>query len=194
MAAFVEAVGVVRRGVDVDDQLGAGRRLRRNGSRGVPDVLADGHADPDPADQEQLLGARTGTEVPLLVEDRIVGQRLLAVDAVHLAEGADGGGVVEVGGLVDEADHGGAAPRGRGHLVEVGLVVGDEARLQQEILRGVARDGQLPEDGQVGPGLLGHGQGVDDHLGVARQVTDDGVELAQGHTETTHTPKRTKRP
>jgi hypothetical protein len=59
-------------------------------------------------------GLRPGLEVPQLVEDAVVGQAHLAVDALHPPVGADRGGVVDVVvalGEPDDRDDAGAARR-----------------------------------------------------------------------------------
>jgi len=134
--AFSQPAGVIRRGVDIDHQLGAGGRLLGDRPEGTPGVLADRDADPDAPDQEQLGGPGARREIALLVKDAVVGQRLLVVHALHLPEGTDGGGVIQVGALVDEADHRRAALGCRRHLAERLQVVGNEPGLQQEVLRG----------------------------------------------------------
>ena len=71
----------VRRGVDVDDDLGARQALGVGRTHGVPDVLAYVDAQRDVAEAEDgRLPA--GSEVAVLVEDAIRRQELLVVD-VH---------------------------------------------------------------------------------------------------------------
>ena len=135
-----------------------------------------------------------GGEVALLVEDAVVGKLLLVIDAADLARGAHRGGVVQVELLVDEADHGDAALGGRGHLGQGGQVVGHEPGLQQQVLGRVAGDRQLREDGHVGAGLLGDAEGRDDPLGVAAQVADDRIELAERHAQAGHHSRAYARP
>ena len=127
---------VVRRGVDVDGELGTAVGLHGERSIGAPDVLADADADVDATDHEQLerIGLVAGSEVAGLVEHRVVGQQTLAVGAEHAAVGAHGGGVEQVEVLVDEAEHGDATSRVTGKASQRRLVVGDEARLEDEVL------------------------------------------------------------
>ena len=87
---------------------------------------------------------------------------------------------------VDEPHQGHAARGGRRQAAQGGEVVGHERRLEEEVLGRVAGDGQLRKGGQVGAVLLGPGQGGHDPLDVAVDVTDDRVELAQGHTHAGH--------
>ena len=63
-----------------------------------------------------------GTEVTLLVEDAVVGQVHLAVDAGHRAVVGDGGGVVDVLAGVDEADDRGDPARRLDDTVERGEI------------------------------------------------------------------------
>ena len=106
---------VVRRGVDVDGELGAAVGLHGERAVGTPDVLADADADVDATDDVQLerIGLVAGREVAGLVEHRVVGQQPLAVGAEHPAVGTHGGGVEQVEVLVDVAEHGDATPRVR---------------------------------------------------------------------------------
>ena len=109
--ALRQALGVVRRGVDVDDQLGPGRGLGAHRARRVPGILADRDADERPSYQVQALGPVTGREVALLIEHRVIGQVTFVVNTADLAPGTNSGSVVEVDVLVDEADDGGAVLR-----------------------------------------------------------------------------------
>ena len=105
------------------------------------------------------------------------------VDAVQFAVGREGGGVVDVLVHVDEADDDGQAAAGRDDPLQLAQVVADEARLQQQVLGRIARQGQLREDHQVGALGARVADPLHDPVGVAHQVADDGVELGQGHPE-----------
>ena len=72
------------------------------------------------------------------------------------------------------------------HLGQGGLVVGDERRLEQQVLGRVAGDGQLGEHGDVAAGGVGPLQGGEDAGHVAVEVADDVVDLAGGHPESCH--------
>ena len=77
---------VVRGRRRVDDQPGARRRLVALRKSRMPDVLADRQADRHAVDFDQRRLA-AGLEVAALVEDAVVGQVALSVDAPHLALG-----------------------------------------------------------------------------------------------------------
>ena len=81
--ALVDAPGVVRRRVDVDDELGAPGGLRADRPVRAPGVLADRTADAHAGDHEQRPVDGRRREVALLVEHRVVRQEVLAVDALH---------------------------------------------------------------------------------------------------------------
>ena len=147
--ALAQPARVVRRRVDVDDQLGAAGGLRDDRPGRAPRVLADRDADPDAADHEQRAVDGRRREVPLLVEHRVVREQVLAVDALHLAVRADRGGVVEVAAGLGEADHRGEPPGARRDLLERLGGLGDERRLQQEVLGRVAGDRELGERDEV---------------------------------------------
>ena len=164
------------------------------GPSGHPGVLADRDADPDAADAEEVAGVGALGEVAMLVEHLVVGQLALAVDADDPAVGAHGQRVEElVAGPVDEADEGGAPTGGGGDPVERLEVVGDEARLQQQVLRRVAGDRQLGERHQVAAVGLGRLDRVDEALDVAVEIADHEVELRQGDAQAGHGRKPTGR-
>ena len=181
-----QPAGEVRRGVDVHDELGAAEALHRDRAVGAPGVLADAHPDADAADDVQVGALGAGREVALLVEHGVVRQEALAVHTGDLPADADGGGVVQVPAGIDEADDGGAAPGASGDLGQRSPVVGHEPWLQDQVLGRVARDGQLREGGQVGAGGVGGVECLHDAGGVAVQVTDRGVHLAEGDADPAH--------
>ena len=113
---------------------------------------------------------------------------------MHLATGAHGGGVEQVAVLVDEADDGGAVARAGGELGEGGLVVGDEAGLEHQVLGRVAGDRQLGEGDDVAAGGVGPVVGVDEQGEVAVEVADGWVELGQGDAQDGHDINATFRP
>ena len=180
--------GVVRRGVDVDGELGAAVSLDEERTIRAPDVLTDADADVDAADDVQLerVGHVAGHEVAGLVEHGVVGQQPLAVRAEHPCVGTHGGGVEQIEVLVDVAEHCDATPGVAGQAGQRRLVVGDEARFEHEILRRVAGDAQLREGGDVAAGLLGEVVGAQDLGDVAVEVTNRHVELGQGDTQHGH--------
>ena len=103
LLALAVLADVERRRGDVRDQLRAGEReIGRRRSR-LPDVLADRRADEHVAEaqQEQVVARR---EVAVLVEDAVVRQVALAVDAAHLAVREHEARVVEIGVEVRRAD------------------------------------------------------------------------------------------
>ena len=198
-APLSAASAVVGRGGDVDHGLGAGEPLHRGRARVVPDVFADVDADVDAPDGEH--GALVAAlEVPLLVEHAVVGEEDLVVDggggavmgddgavedaALHFVgerNGAEmeGFAVDEVGSAGDNDD----ASAGAREAFELRVGVGEELLLEQQVFRGVAGYGEFGEGDEVGlllPGLLDK---VEHPVGVAAQVADGGVELAEGHAE-----------
>ncbi len=181
-----QAPGVVRRGVQVDDELGTAGRLVGDRPVGRPGVLADDDTHPHPADDEELAFVGAGHEVPLLVEDAVVGEEALAVDAPHRPLAAHRGRVEQVAARVHEADDGRAPPRAGGQLLQGGLVVGDEAGLEEQVLGRVAGDGQLREHGQVTALGLGRVEGGEDPAQVPVEVAHDQVQLAGGDPNARH--------
>ena len=102
------------------------------------------------------------------------------VNAPNLPAGAHGGGVVKVDAFVDKTHDGHATLRSLGHLGQRNLVVGHKPRFEEQVFRWVAGDGKFREHGEVGSALFGAAEGVDDHLDVAAEVTDNGVQLTEG--------------
>ena len=189
LVAVLRLAGVERRAVDIHDHLGAGLGLQDGGADGAPDVLADVHADPraafPPADNVdgRLIA---GTEVTLLVEDAVVGQVHLAVDADHRAVVGDGGRVVDVLVGVDEADDRGDSARRLDDTVEGGEVGSEELLLEEQVFRGIAGRGELGESDEIGADRLRLLDGLDGLGGVAVEVADGGIDLGERHPKGVH--------
>ena len=187
--AVVGLAGVERRGVDVHDHLGAGLGLQDGRADGVPDVLADVHADAraavppvDGVDWRRVAGP----EVALLVEDAVIGQVHLAVDAGHLAVAGHGGGVVDVLAGLDEADDRGDPARRLDDAVEGGEVAPDELLLEQQVFGRIAGRRQLGEGDKIGAGRLRPLDALDGLRGVAVEVADGGIDLGERHPKGVH--------
>ena len=108
--ALAETVGVVRRRVDVEHELGAARGLLGDRAVRDPRVFADRDAHLHAGDLEEHERVGAGGEVALLVEHGVVREMTLVVRALHATAGAHGRRVVEIAAGVDEADDGGARP------------------------------------------------------------------------------------
>ena len=161
--------------------LGADRASR------VPGVLAHRDPDPDAADDVEVLGAVTRQEVTLLVEHRVIGQVDFVVNASDLAAGTNGGRVIKIEPFVDKSDDGCTSLCSLGHLGKSNLVVGDEPRLQQQVLRWVTGDGQLGEHGQVRTAVSSaRPKAVDHPFDIAGEVANHRVELAEGNAQPGH--------
>ena len=178
LLALVALARLVGGGRDVDDQPGAGQRLVGDGGPGLPDVLADRHADRDAVDLDDRP-AGAALEVAHLVEDAVVGEVDLAVDRLHAAVGADRGGVVGVLGTLGEPDDRDDVHRLGGDPLQRLAGIGEEVLLEQEVLRRVAGDRELGEEDDLGTRLPRLAQAREDLLGVAGDVADGGVELGQ---------------
>ncbi len=121
-----------------------------------------------------------GLEVALLVEDAVVGEVDLAVDRMDCAVGEDGGRVEDVLGPLGEADDRDDVACLSGKLLEGLAGVREEVLLEQQVLGRVSGQRQLGEHDQLRAGLAGLTQACGDLLGVARDVADGGVQLAEG--------------
>ena len=94
--ALSPSLRVVGGRVQVDDELGAARRLFEDRTARAPRVLADRDADLDARDQEQIRCIAARYEVALFVEHGVVRKQLFAVRAVDAPVRAHGGRVVQV--------------------------------------------------------------------------------------------------
>ena len=121
---------VIRRSVDVDDELSAGAALSIGGAYLVPDVFAHIHAYLDASDGvDGALAARL--EVSLLVKDTVVGQEYLVVDVHKLAVAGQRRRVVYLPlFFIGKANHHRYAKAGFHHFVQVTKVVLNELRFE----------------------------------------------------------------
>ena len=133
-----------------------------------------------------MVARLTFEEVAPLVEDAVVRQVLLVIDAGDLAFVEDGGGVVEVVIGVDEADGGGnAVDLGCDVLQRLEVVI-DETGAHEQVFRRVAGERELGEGDDVGALVAGLGDVVEDLVGVTFEVADSGVDLGEGYSDGFH--------
>ena len=169
---------VVRGGRQVDDDLGAGERLGGGRRPRLPDVLADRQADRGAVDLDRRRRV-TDLEVALLVEDAVVGQAQLAVDAGDIAVGEHGRRVVDVVGALREADDRDDVDRLGRELGERARDLVEEVRLEQQVLGRVARQRELGEEHERRSALARLDGRGGDLVGVAGDVADRRVDLGQ---------------
>ena len=166
-----------RRG-KVHEQLRPCEREIGGGRAGLPDVLADRRADVDvtEAQEYEVVSLR---EVAMLVEDAVVGEKVLAVDASDCALRADSARVREVA-VEPRCAHERHDARGLTCDRAQGLVGGvHESRPEEQILGWIAGHGELGEEGEVGAGPLCLAQRGHDLLAVALEVADNQVQLCE---------------
>ena len=60
-------------------------------------------------------------------------------------------------------------------------IFSDESRPLQQVLGRIADQRKLRKDGQGTPGPLGLLRGIQNYVGVVREVTDDGIDLAESN-------------
>ena len=118
-------------------------------------------------------------EVAVLVEDAVVRQVALAVDVAHLAVREHEARVVEVGVEVRRADERGDAVRRLGDLLDRAARRADEAGAEEQVLGRVAGDDELREEDEVGAGVAGPPEPLDDAVRVAVDVADDAIDLGE---------------
>ena len=178
---------MVGRAVDVHDDPGAGRGLEVGRALFEPDVLADVDAYRGVVYFEDG-GVGAGKEVALFVEDAVVGEVDLVVDAEEASVPDDGSGIEEAALIVrvDEADDHSYVLGMLDDPVEAGAVLGDEVWLVEQVLGGVAGDGELGEGDEVGAAGSGLVDVVEDLGRVAPQIADGGVDLGEGCSEVSH--------
>ncbi len=171
--------GVVGRRRDVHDQPRSRERLVAGGRARHPDVLADRQPDRNAVDLDQRP-AFAVLKVAVLVEDAVVGQAVLAVDAADSAVSQHRRAVVDVVAALREADHRDDPVGIGGDPVERVARVREEVLLQQQVLGRVARDRKLREQRKLGACAARLRQLLADLPLVAVEVADDGVDLREG--------------
>ena len=174
--------GVKRRSVDIHDDLGAGFPLGHNRANGIPDVFADAHAHRSAVDDIHRAFL-SPAKIAVFVKHPIVGQVHFAILVQNAAVVDNGGGVGNIVGNGDAAHNGGNAAGGRGNARHGGGVVGQKRRLEQQILRRIAGNGQLGKGYQVcvrGPRLVNE---IHDAGRIAGNIPDSGVKLGQGQAK-----------
>ena len=202
----VVLVQLVRRPVDVHDQAHPRARGRGEGSARLPQVLADGQRDVDavPVDRESYdLQRVAGNEVPVLVEDAVVGQVVLEVRRVHptvaqhgeriagtAAGGRLGADPRRTVGVEVADDHGDVAQpvlgQVAGQRLHGRLRRGHERLTEDEVLDRIAGQHHLREGDQVGAGL-GRLAGPAAHQSrVASEVAHGRVYLGEGEAQCGH--------
>ncbi|TPW13631.1 MAG: hypothetical protein FD129_1237 [bacterium] len=157
----------------------------------IPDVLADRHADRLGLEPREGDGRRR-LEVAILVEDIVVRKQGLPMNGNHLAA-PDHPGLVEerlsrVGVGADGADHEAEVrpfPRILDQERERFAAALDEGGAFEEVARGVAGQRHLGEDGHVGPAGRGARGPIVDTLSVALEISNDGIDLAEGNAQKT---------
>ena len=191
-----EALGppapVVRRRVEVYDDVGAPTPRPGDWTVVEPDVLTDGDAHPSPRHTEERGRLVARHEPPLFVEHAVIRQEALAVHAHHTAARTHRGGIGQSDPArrgADEPDHHGAMSGGGSDLFERSHVVGDEPRLEEEIFGRVSRDGQLRHHADVRPRRFGGRHRGEHPIHVARQVAHNGIELRGGEAQMRHRPR-----
>ena len=170
------------RAVDIYDQLRACRPLHDCRTRRIPDVFTDIDANRCPIDLvHRALAA--GSEIAVLVEDSVVWEVHLAVDADNLAVIDDCCRIVNVGVGVNEPDDGGNPLTFRRDPEQLITVLSDELRLEQQVLRRIAGQGEFGESYKVGAQVASISDCGNDALGVAVEVSDGGVHLSHCDAE-----------
>ncbi len=170
-------MGVVRRAVGNHDQLRAGV-ARRGGRTRAPDVLADDDADPNAIDIDDAR-IDAGGEVALLVEDGVIRQALLAIDAGDLSIAEDRDGVIAPARreLRESDEHSDAFDAG-GDARQLVRACREKCRTQQQVLRWVTAERQFRRDQEVRATALRFANRLDDARCISGEIADDLIELS----------------
>ena len=147
------------------------------GSR-LPDVLADRRADERVAEAQHQEVAALG-EVAMLVEDAVVREELLPVDAADLPVRAHRARVRQVAVEPRRPDEGHEAAGGGRRLLERLASGVQEPGAEQQVLGRVPGDRELGEEDEVGAGPPRVAERVHDLVPVAVEVADDDVQLRE---------------
>ena len=162
----------------VDEELSAGEREIGCGRPRLPDVLADRRPDQSVAEAQEKEVATLG-EVAVLVEDAVVREELLPVEAAYLAPRTDGACIREIPVEPWCADEHHALPRRARDLLDDVVCSPYEAGPEEEIFGRVARHGQLREQHEVRVLRLRVGQEREDLVTVPLEVADHGIQLCE---------------
>ena len=189
-------------GVDVHDQFSASGRLSAGRSLRQPDVFTNVHPHRRTV-QDHKRDAPARVKIAALIEHAIVRQIPLTIGGHQPAIGDDGRRIVQLvpagwhdhrmvrPQLGDPAlshipDHGRHALTMADHLLKPPGVVLEEARLQEQILRRIACDGEFGERHQVRLGPARLPQPPLHPSDIPRHVPDGGVHLDHGDTKDPH--------
>jgi len=147
----------------------------------VPDVKADSNCDSEIVQRYQE-GLISWLEVPLLVEDAVIGEHALSIGGGDFAVFEDGCAVVNVIAIFFcKAHNEGLFGAVCGEFIYGEAVIAEEVLFVEQIFGRIAAEGEFGKDDQIGIGLKGSGVDASHFFGVAGQITDDGVELCQCH-------------
>ena len=181
LLALAVLADVERRRRDVRDQLRAGQREIGRGRPRLPHVLADRRAD-DHVSEAKEIEVVAGSEVPVLVEDAVVREVALAVDAAHLAVCEDEARVEEVGVEIRRADERGHAVGRLRDLLDRVPRGTHETGAEEQVLGRVTGDAELREEHEIGVRVTGSAEPLDDAVCVAVDVADDAIDLSEGQS------------
>ena len=84
---------------------------------------------------------------------------------------------------IDEPDDGDAITGLGGEILEPRLVVGDEARLQDEVLRGIPGEGELREGHEIATGRVRRPICRNRPCGIALNVADRRIDLGEAERQ-----------
>ena len=155
----------------------AGSDFRR---AAFPDVAADVHAKPHSLHVKHAAGI-AGFEGSQFIEHGMVGKFLLVVHSQHLAVAQHGRGVVAASALQPGITHDHRDAVGLGGQLLDGLFA-DPAEIlaQHQVFGRIAANAHLRGEQQTCPGGLRLVHAALDQGGIARHVSNRGVDLGQG--------------
>ena len=169
------------RGIKDEQKLGT-CRMRHFGSAFFPDVGTDVDTAANTTQRHDTgFGARL--EIPLLVENVVVGQAHLAVNRNFPAIFDNGCRVVaSTIRRLGMADNKGNTFNPTGQIIQRASASPVEVRAQQQVFRRITAQRQFRRQQYLRAAGFRLGSAFNDTFDVARQVTDGGVELGNGES------------
>ena len=175
---------MVRRGIQVQNDLGAGRR-GLPGRAVFPDVFTDTQAHLDTGHLDHA-GLFAFNKIPFFIKHLVIGQALLTILGNDLAPINDAGRVIEITIVQQRVadDRIGRARHGAADALKRLADTQPDAGPQQQVLGRIATEGKLGEHHhRCRKCTLGPGNGLDHLGGIALEVTDEGIELGHHNIE-----------
>ncbi len=133
----------------------------------------------EPSPRRRTTRSLSLCEVPVLVEDAVVGEEVLAVHGLHATARAHGAGVREIAvepGRPDQCHDALGCSR---YLLQRRACGAHESGPEEKILGRVAGGGELGIHDEIGPCRTSLLERLEDHRAIAAEVADDRIQLRE---------------